>query len=81
MRPVQSDYLERTSSELEGLQREARTLGLLSVAYMIELAREEIIDEILRSGPRPKIMPPEIFSGNSNVLALNPAHFSRRKTS
>ena len=81
MRPVQSDYLERTSSELEGLQREARTLGLLSIAYMIELAREEIIDEILRSGPRPKITSPEILAEHSNILALNPAHFSRRKIS
>ena len=46
-------FLEETSSELERLQRQARTLGLLPIAYLLELTREEVFDELRRSLPVP----------------------------
>lgn len=53
---MQSDrekFLEETSSGLERMQREARILGLLPIAYLIELTREEVFDELRRTMTQP----------------------------
>ena len=55
VREMQTDnvgFLEDTSTELERLQRQARSLGLFSIAYLLELTREEVFDELQRSLPR-----------------------------
>ena len=63
------DFLQRAASDLEELQADARERQLLSVAYMIELAREEILDQLHRIC-RPELTP-EHLTSESNVLLFS----------